>query len=139
MGETKVKMNCPKDGSLMEALLFDGHELDCCPKCSGIWMDWGELRKVAGNRANEHELNYRGESKRVCPRCGKMMRKADLHSVIVEECRCGIFFDRGEAEKVLGIKLESQNESITLTKKQLQELIENGAIEISGVRIKVID
>lgn len=132
-------MRCPKDGSVMEELLLDGHELDLCPTCSGIWMDRGELRKVAGTRVSEHELIYRGESKRLCPRCGKKMDKADLHSVIVEECTCGLFFDRGEAEKILGKSLESRKESLTLTQKQLRELSEKGVLELSNARIVVSD
>lgn len=132
-------MNCPKDGSALEALNFEGAELDLCPKCDGIWMDWGELKRVSSNLVTEYELVFRGDSRRMCPKCGKKMRKADLHSVIIEECDCGIFFDSGEAEKVIGsagknIKLKSAK-ILHLSLQQLEQLREKKELTIGELKI----
>jgi len=134
-------MKCPKDGAIMDEVSVDGTVLDVCPKCSGYWMDWGELRKVSNNRVTEFELVHRGKSGRLCPRCSKQMRKADLHSVIVEECECGLFFDKGEAEKVIGrdlaIKSTTQEQTIELTGEQLGELVSKGSVTAGTCRVTV--
>jgi uncharacterized protein len=133
-------MDCPKDGSAMEEMPLDGVVLDFCPKCSGMWMDWGEMGKVSHGGVTEHELIFRGGSRRMCPRCGKQMRKADLHSVIVEECGCGIFFDKGEAEKVLGRPLKPAQHGkggvrVEVTAAQLKELLNNGSVAVGGAEL----
>jgi len=124
-------MKCPKDEIQMEEMNVEGVILDHCGKCSGLWMDWGELSRISGNQITEHELVYRGGSKRLCPRCGKRMNKADLHSVIVEECKCGLFFDEGEAEKVIGRRIDlkriTPGKKLYVTTAQLKELLERGA------------
>jgi len=133
-----VNMKCPKDGVILEEISLEGYTLDSCKKCDGLWMDWGELTKLSKGRITEHELIFRGDSFRLCPRCGKKMRKADLHSVIIEECKCGIFFDKGEAQKVLGMDLIAQLEKIDLTKEQLSQLNKSGNITAGKYEIQVI-
>ncbi|MBU0762678.1 MAG: zf-TFIIB domain-containing protein [Candidatus Altiarchaeota archaeon] len=139
-------MKCPKDASDMLEVKIEGIVFDFCSLCQGYWMDWGELSKTSSNMVTEHELIYRGESKRLCPKCGKHMRKADLHSVIVEECSCGIFFDKGEAQKVLGAvgkKLESEHHTkkkeVVICLGDLKKLEEDGKIELSDVVITLGD
>ncbi|MBD3387941.1 MAG: hypothetical protein GF416_02730 [Candidatus Altiarchaeales archaeon] len=93
-------MKCPKDGCEMKEKTEDDIKVDECPECDGVWLDWGELQRATDNRVTEYEVNYRGKSGRNCPRCGNRMRKGDLHSVIVEECECGLFFDKGEIRQI---------------------------------------
>jgi Zn-finger nucleic acid-binding protein len=135
-------MKCPKDGAEMDKIKVENTRIDICQKCSGIWMDWGELSELSDQKVTEHELIFRGDSKRLCPRCGKQMRKADLHSVIVEECKCGIYFDSGEAEKVIGgagKKIEFKSKAIMITRHQLDELLKTGTVNAGGAEIKVVD
>ena len=93
----------------MEAIEFDGVEVDRCKSCQGLWFDVGEselLRDkdvaamidtgdpLTGKQTNNVD-RYR------CPRCGGgMMRMVDpQHSHIwYEECTScrGSFFDAGE-------------------------------------------
>jgi len=131
-------MKCPKDGNLMVGRMINGVTVDTCPKCGGLWTDKGELAKVAGNLVTEHELIFRGDSKRLCPRCGRRMHKADFHSVIVEECDCGIYFDAGEAEKIIGRFLATKGRSVTLTLSQLAELGQKGSIVVGDTEIVVL-
>jgi len=101
-------------------------------------MDRGELSRVAGINATESEMLYRGKSEIPCPKCGKKMNLADLHSVIIEECEHGIFFDGGEAEKVIGrdiLVIGKTCQEVDVTRAQLKELLERGELKIQGVRI----
>lgn len=134
-------MKCPKDGAVMEEKAINGTMLDFCTKCGGVWMDWGELTRISGNRATEHELLFRGESNFLCPRCGMKMQDADLHSVTVEECKCGIFFDGGEAEKVVGRILLPDNQggaSIRVTKDDLRRLLDEGRVKVGTTEILLV-
>ena len=41
-------MRCPKCGGQLEAIMFKGVEIDHCTSCGGVWLDEGELEKLAG-------------------------------------------------------------------------------------------
>ena len=102
-------MICPKCTNDMEAVEYEGVEVDRCTNCKGIWFDVGEsdwlLGKDAalaidtgdpsiGRQTNEID-SYR------CPRCdGGKVRKVDPKQTQIryEECTScrGLFFDAGE-------------------------------------------
>lgn len=102
-------MLCPKCKNDMEAVEYEGVEVDRCKNCKGIWFDVGEndlLRDRGaaaaidigdpsqGRQTNEID-RYR------CPRCdGGMMRMVDPQRshIWYEECTScrGSFFDAGE-------------------------------------------
>ena len=102
-------MICPKCKNDMQAVDYDGVEVDRCRRCQGIWFDAGEsdwLRHEdaataldtgdpsVGRRTNEIN-RYR------CPRCdGGMLHRADPGppQIEYEECTScrGTFFDAGE-------------------------------------------
>jgi ribosomal protein L37AE/L43A len=43
---TDLKLECPKcDGHLLETE-YEGIAIDACDKCSGVWLDAGELAQV---------------------------------------------------------------------------------------------
>ena len=43
---TRLEMKCPKcDGSLHETD-FENIKIDVCDKCSGVWLDAGELTQI---------------------------------------------------------------------------------------------
>ena len=93
----------------MEAIEYEGIEVDRCKTCQGIWFDAGEsdvLRDkdaaatidtgdpLTGRQTNEID-HYR------CPRCdGGMLRRVDPMQphIQYEECTScrGSFFDAGE-------------------------------------------
>lgn len=102
-------MICPKCQTDMEAIIYEGIEVDRCKTCQGIWFDAGErdwLRDYAAAAAidtgdpstgrERNEINtYR------CPRCnGGMLRRVELKQpqVHYEECTScrGSYFDAGE-------------------------------------------
>ncbi|MFH1055454.1 MAG: zf-TFIIB domain-containing protein [Candidatus Altiarchaeota archaeon] len=131
-------VKCPKDGKEMNRKTVNGVELDVCGKCGGVWMDWGELQRVSDGKVTEHELVEKERSNSSCPRCDKKMNVAELNSVILENCRCGIFFDAGEAEEVIGrdIGLKSAGDKvIEVDAAQLKELLEKGRIKAGTTEI----
>jgi Zn-finger nucleic acid-binding protein len=93
----------------MEAVDFEGIQVDRCTSCKGIWFDVGETEWLrdsnaaaaidtgdprTGRETNEI-VRYR------CPRCdGGMMRMVDPRrdDIWYEECTScrGVFFDAGE-------------------------------------------
>jgi len=52
-------MRCPACGTQMESYQYaacSGITLDCCPACSGIWADDGELGAISDHLARGHEV-----------------------------------------------------------------------------------
>jgi len=102
-------MICPKCQNDMEAIEYEGVEVDRCKNCQGIWFDAGESHwlgdedaaaaidtgdSMTGRQTNAID-RYR------CPRCGGgMLRRVDPKrpQVQYEECTScrGSFFDAGE-------------------------------------------
>ena len=110
-------MKCPKCQGRMEAIEYEGVEVDRCNSCHGIWFDAGEsdwLRDEAaagaidigdpsiGSQANAIN-RYR------CPRCdGGMLRRVDLKQphIHYEECTScrGSYFDAGEFVSLMRLR-----------------------------------
>lgn len=42
-------MKCPKCGSDLNEVTFRGIKIDRCLNCDGVWLDEGELEKLAGD------------------------------------------------------------------------------------------
>ena len=44
--KASAQLNCPKcDGKLVE-VAFENIDIDVCDKCSGVWLDSGELEQL---------------------------------------------------------------------------------------------
>ncbi len=41
-------MKCPKCGGGLDEVVFRGIRIDKCNSCRGVWLDNGELEKLAG-------------------------------------------------------------------------------------------
>ncbi len=48
--QTKAQcyMKCPKCGADLNEVTFRGIKIDRCLNCDGVWLDEGELEKLAG-------------------------------------------------------------------------------------------
>ena len=54
---TSLEMQCPKcDGTLHETD-FENIKIDVCDKCSGVWLDAGELAQAVGKNENSGWLS----------------------------------------------------------------------------------
>jgi Zn-finger nucleic acid-binding protein len=78
--------------------------IDICPKCSGTWLDHGELKKLIKDRKITDyltkEIGTQSKSELVCPRCGGLMDIESADDVEVDVClSCnGVWLDEGELE-----------------------------------------
>ncbi|MDY6865932.1 MAG: zf-TFIIB domain-containing protein [Halobacteriota archaeon] len=84
-------------------------EIDICPKCSGIWLDHGELNKLLRDRKltdylTKH-IGTKTNSKLVCPKCGALMDIEKAEDVEIDVClSChGVWLDQGELGKLSNI------------------------------------
>ena len=109
-------MDCPACRQVLIVVERERIELDCCAACRGLWFDAGEfdlLAEMHGLGPAERDtarfaLAPIEERGRLCPRCDRAMDKVwfdEQHTILVDRCVHGIWFDRGE----LGHALESVN------------------------------
>jgi Zn-finger nucleic acid-binding protein len=115
-------MKCPIDKSIMMAVEHRKIELDYCIKCSGVWLDSGELElliavlRSEGAKLSDADMLSQpaGQGKRRCPICGRKMGKVWLGKepkVLIDSCPLGdgFWFDHGELQRVI------QNMDMTVT------------------------
>lgn len=55
-----VQFRCPKCGADLVAVTYQNVEIDKCTRCQGVWLDCGELEKVAGT-----DQGFMGALKRI--------------------------------------------------------------------------
>ncbi len=105
-------MKCPVCNVGMIVVEYEEIELDHCVKCGGVWFDRDELAYMlegAGLKPEALEIKaatrdaeaLKGETKRRCPRCSKVMKKAIVGGtdpVVLDTCarHGGYWFDKGE-------------------------------------------
>ena len=105
-------LTCVKCNSILDRAIFEGVEVDLCGRCGGLWLDRGEITRVA--RLPEAELTrlrdlladdggpaaMPTENVVPCPACAGTLWEVTLGAVHVEYCGAchGIFLDRGELE-----------------------------------------
>ena len=110
-------MKCPRDKSDMIVVEHERIELDYCLRCSGVWLDSGELEllisvlKSGGANLSHTELFTPNEAKltearQKCPICRRKMDKVWLGQapkVLIDKCPVGdgLWFDSGELQQVL--------------------------------------
>lgn len=108
-------MDCPRCNRLLERRRVDETEVEVCPGCAGMFLERGELNRVAGPTEGDLEFStLHGESfehedrfgRVVCPSCRQgLMKKVEfvIHtSIILDYCeRCrGFWLDGPEVERV---------------------------------------
>lgn len=111
-------LNCPKCSAVMDPILADGHEVDRCTQCAGIWFDAGELDWLADRQiAAAIDTGDVDEGRAMdavteidCPRCSRPMKnvadghKPDIHYEICLYCE-GAFLDAGEFSELARLSL----------------------------------
>lgn len=99
-----------------------GHPLAGCTKCGGVWLPAETMRALVDDAAARADARGHNPDAQVvrrqlpagtlsgavkyrkCPSCAQTMSRrnfAGCSGVLVDECRCGTFFDAGELEDVL--------------------------------------
>lgn len=107
-------LNCPACDRELQVRSFSGIEVDECRSgCRGIWLDHGELGRLAmlykpPERLLKilpqfQDLKIRPEGTRPCPRCGEILVVNTVQGIRIDLCaRCrGMWLDQGELNRLL--------------------------------------
>jgi hypothetical protein len=111
--EWSFPMNCPKCSTVLTKKYYKGMlEVDYCPACRGMWLDFNELDRLEDVAFDQDQ--YKGslvhrdcpvECK--CPVCSGPMREFQyrLYDLKLDLCseKHGFWLDAGEDERVLEI------------------------------------
>ena len=126
-------MNCPRcDVALDEKKLKD-IEIDHCPQCKGLWLDFHEMDQLEDDAMDEDSrkgmMEYaRRESDISCPHCHEVMETFNYraHDLPIDHCKNqhGYWLDEGEEKKVLEIM-----------KQRIQDLKRSSSAEESWVQV----
>jgi Zn-finger nucleic acid-binding protein len=102
---------CPVCKEPLIVFELDGVEIDRCLRCSGTWLDSGEILQLARLRNGlpdrlEAAITQAGEgrkSERPCVRCSAKMREIQVNAVDIDRCPRGhgLWFDRSEMETLI--------------------------------------
>ncbi len=57
--DTANGINCPNCSTRMHEMIRYETHIDCCPSCKGIWLDRGEIDKIATAQNRFDEEHYR--------------------------------------------------------------------------------
>ena len=111
MAEEAV-MDCPRCRVELKPEQHRGIEVDRCPKCEGMWLDYHELDQLEDTVMDDDPAkgtmmmrSFGGDLS--CPRCAGQMkwfryRRYDLE-IDFCEAEHGFWLDKGEEKKVLDI------------------------------------
>lgn len=107
-------MNCPKCSSELTKKFYKGmFEVESCPNCRGMWLDFHELDKledvIYAEDAHKGSLvHFQRQTDFPCPHCGAKLdefqyRLYDLNLDTCAENDHGFWLDAGEDERVMEI------------------------------------
>lgn len=108
----KNDMNCPKCKTELTKKYYKGMiEVDSCPACRGMWLDFNELDKledvVFDDDARKGSLaHFQSKTNYPCPQCGAALdefqyRLCDLRLDTCAKNEHGFWLDAGEDERVI--------------------------------------
>ncbi len=105
-------MNCPRCSTGLKIGKYKGIEVDKCPRCEGMWLDYHELDQledtVMDDDRSKGSIFFKSEgSDLLCPRCSNPMRWFRYRHYDMEldfcEAEHGFWLDKGEEKRVLEI------------------------------------
>lgn len=107
-------MNCPKCNADLVKKYYKGMiEVDSCPACRGMWLDFDELDKLEDVVFDDdiHKgslVHFQSKTNYPCPQCGAGLdefqyRLYDLRLDTCSENGHGFWLDAGEDERVMGL------------------------------------
>ena len=106
-------MNCPDCNVALDERKYRGIEIDHCPKCRGLWLDFDEM-DLLEDTANRDDIlkgmrEYaRRSGERPCPHCGAAFMDVfnyRAHNLPIDHCPNdhGYWLDKGEEDRVLDL------------------------------------
>ncbi len=110
-------MNCPKCSSPLVKKFYKGMlEVDACPNCRGMWLDFNELDQLEDVAFDDDSrkgslVHHETQTSFPCPMCGEQLQEFQyrLYSLKLDFCAShehGFWLDAGEDERVLEIMRE---------------------------------
>lgn len=106
-------MICPKCKSVLVKKSYKGMmEVECCPNCRGMWLDFDELDRLEDVAFDRDEykgslVHRRAETLSACPHCEANLQEFQyrLYDLRLDTCPNGhgYWLDAGEDERVMGI------------------------------------
>jgi Zn-finger nucleic acid-binding protein len=104
-------MNCPKcDAALVKKFYKGMMEVDYCPQCRGMWLDFHELDRLEDVAFDEDQFkgslaHRERDVDGKCPACGGHMHEFQyrLYDLNLDLCpeKHGFWLDAGEDERVM--------------------------------------
>ena len=99
---------CPRDGAGLTTERVGVHAFMRCPTCRGAFLEAAVLTAMASAMGGEppRPTPVSAERPLACPTCGEALARVQVAGepgqVEIDACaRHGVWFDRGELEKVL--------------------------------------
>jgi Zn-finger nucleic acid-binding protein len=117
MGEPdgRSMMKCPRCGIDLKDSTNRGIEVNACPGCEGMWLDFDELDALEDQVLQKDELKgttiFASSSTDLsCAKCGQKMKrfKYRLYDLELDYCAAehGFWLDKGEEKRVLELMQE---------------------------------
>ncbi len=131
-------MNCPHCNSKLEKSCYEGITTDVCNSCGGTWLDYGELGTIIDRRQETFSEEERISTFQTlgvdvskvanCPKCGQQMEKLNYAintGIILDRCpqKDGLWFDKGELEKIQMVMEEHDNSLGTLEEGHKRDIL----------------
>jgi Zn-finger nucleic acid-binding protein len=106
-------MKCPKCGTTLVKKFYKGMmEVDCCPNCRGMWLDFDELDHLEDVVFDQDQykgslIHREAETNSPCPHCEANLWEFQyrLYDLKLDTCENGhgFWLDAGEDVRVMGI------------------------------------
>ena len=102
-------MNCPRCSTELKTEAYKGIEVDKCPRCEGLWLDYQELDQLEDTAMDDDSakgsMMFKSEGgDLLCPRCNSPMRWFRYRHYDMEldfcEAEHGFWLDKGEEIRV---------------------------------------
>ena len=103
-------MNCPRCNCELAVENYRGIEVDRCPNCGGMWLDYGELDQLEDTVLDKDKLKgslmlRSFQRELACPKCGGRMQRFYYRANKLELDFCeeghGWWLDADEERRVL--------------------------------------
>ncbi|NJN79007.1 MAG: zf-TFIIB domain-containing protein [Anaerolineales bacterium] len=114
-------MNCPKCNSELMKKHYKGMiEIESCPNCRGMWLDFHELDQLEDVAFNEDSykgslVHYQTKTNYLCPHCNTKLDEFQyrLYDLKLDACMDndhGFWLDAGEDERVIEIMIQRSSD-----------------------------
>lgn len=121
-------MDCPRCNAPLDVTTYKNIEVDSCPNCQGMWLDYPELDEMEDKTFAQDQLKgtmmYAVRKSDIsCPKCDSVMKTFNYraYNLPIDACanEHGFWLDKGEAEqvqKLMGQRIKDLNRSAAAEK-----------------------